>query len=309
MHQAAAAQYCGGLVPPGRAMVAQPVVCHRTMPRNAQPPPDATTHEHARHPQQPRGGRAPLRTRPADTGANVPAKDEAKPFMRTIKSFVKRAGRTTPGQAKAHQELRPTFSAALTKPSCRTCAACWALAGAPLVLEIGFGMGEATAHIAAACCPTPAFCAARCTSPAWAHCSSASATAGPRQHPHLRPRRGRGHRPHAAAGTAWTACTSSSRPLAQNQAPQAPPDPGAPGGQAGRSASRWAATCTAPPTGSPTPSRFWRCSTAEPLLHNRAADQPPGVVGLRAQARTTGPLTKFENRGIRLGHGVWGPGV
>ena len=26
------------------------------------------------------------------------------------------------------------------------------------------------------------------------------------------------------------------------------------------SASRWAATCTAPPTGSPTPSRFWKCS-------------------------------------------------
>lgn len=33
--------------------------------------------------------------------------ESAKPFMRTIKSFVKRAGRTTTGQAKAFEELGP----------------------------------------------------------------------------------------------------------------------------------------------------------------------------------------------------------
>ena len=33
--------------------------------------------------------------------------NEGKPFMRTIKSFVKRAGRTTTGQAKAFEEFGP----------------------------------------------------------------------------------------------------------------------------------------------------------------------------------------------------------
>ena len=37
--------------------------------------------------------------------------------------------------------------------------------------------------------------------------------------------------------------------------------------------------------------------TAEPLLHNTVADYAP-----RPDTR---PLTKFEQRGIRLGHGVW----
>jgi tRNA (guanine-N7-)-methyltransferase len=42
---------------------------------------------------------------PADAEGQTPA----KPFMRTIKSFVKRAGRTTTGQAKAFEELGPKF--------------------------------------------------------------------------------------------------------------------------------------------------------------------------------------------------------
>ena len=65
---------------------------------------------------------------------------------KTIKSFVKRAGRTTTGQAKAFADLGPQFlvpyqaaplnaEATFGRP-------------APLILEIGFGMGEATAHIA-----------------------------------------------------------------------------------------------------------------------------------------------------------------
>ena len=65
---------------------------------------------------------------------------------RTIKSYVLRAGRTTIGQAKAYAEVGPQFllnyqAAPLDAP---------AVFGrvAPLILEIGFGMGEATAHIA-----------------------------------------------------------------------------------------------------------------------------------------------------------------
>jgi tRNA (guanine-N7-)-methyltransferase len=67
-------------------------------------------------------------------------------YPKTIKSFVRRAGRTTTGQAKAFEDLGPRFllnyqAAPLDAPAAfgRT---------APLILEIGFGMGEATAHIA-----------------------------------------------------------------------------------------------------------------------------------------------------------------
>ena len=66
---------------------------------------------------------------------------------KTINSFVTRAGRTTSGQAKALQALGPRFvlpfQAAALQPE--------AVFGrvAPLILEIGFGMGDATAQIAA----------------------------------------------------------------------------------------------------------------------------------------------------------------
>ena len=65
---------------------------------------------------------------------------------RTIRSYVMRAGRTTDGQNRALADLGPRFllnyqQQALDYPSVfgRT---------APVVLEIGFGMGEASAHIA-----------------------------------------------------------------------------------------------------------------------------------------------------------------
>ena len=79
-------------------------------------------------------------------------------FPKTIKSFVKRAGRTTTGQAKAFEEFGPRFVLPYT-PSAINFEAAFADStrpegqkGAetpPVVLEIGFGMGDATAHIAA----------------------------------------------------------------------------------------------------------------------------------------------------------------
>jgi tRNA (guanine-N7-)-methyltransferase len=44
--------------------------------------------------------------------------------------------------------------------------------------------------------------------------------------------------------------------------------------------------------------------TAEPLLRNRALVSHPQLEGY-APKPLYRPLTKFENRGIRLGHGVW----
>lgn len=47
------------------------------------------------------------------------------------------------------------------------------------------------------------------------------------------------------------------------------------------------------PTGSPTHST----RVGQPSLHNTAADY--------AARPAHRPLTKFENRGLKLGHGVW----
>jgi tRNA (guanine-N7-)-methyltransferase len=66
---------------------------------------------------------------------------------RSIRSFVMRAGRTTEGQARALNELGPRF----LLPFAQQTLDFPAVFGrqAPVVLEIGFGMGDATAQIAA----------------------------------------------------------------------------------------------------------------------------------------------------------------
>ena len=69
------------------------------------------------------------------------------PHPRGIRSFVKRGGRTTTAQARAVDTLGPRFllpyrAEPLDLPGAFG-------RDAPTILEIGFGMGEATAHIAA----------------------------------------------------------------------------------------------------------------------------------------------------------------
>jgi tRNA (guanine-N7-)-methyltransferase len=66
---------------------------------------------------------------------------------RTIRSFVLRTGRTTLGQAKAFEDVGPAFLLPYA-PAAIDFAAVYGRA-APVILEIGFGMGEATAQIAA----------------------------------------------------------------------------------------------------------------------------------------------------------------
>jgi tRNA (guanine-N7-)-methyltransferase len=60
---------------------------------------------------------------------------------RPIRSFVLRQGRTTPAQQRALDELLPKYGIAFGQPI---------QSDKPLVLEIGSGMGETTAAIAAA---------------------------------------------------------------------------------------------------------------------------------------------------------------
>jgi len=85
----------------------------------------------------------------SDTPNQAPA-DVA--FPKNIKSYVKRAGRTTTGQAKAFEVWGPQYLIQYA-PEPLNMAKAFALNGqeaapAPVILEIGFGMGEATAHIA-----------------------------------------------------------------------------------------------------------------------------------------------------------------
>ena len=110
---------------------------------------------------------APLSIDAAAHGGATPAplpKDRRRlppagvPFPKTIKSYVKRAGRTTTGQAKAFEELGPRFILPYAPGAIDVATAFGHAPGAtggnaaphrPLILEIGFGMGDATAHIAA----------------------------------------------------------------------------------------------------------------------------------------------------------------
>ncbi len=78
------------------------------------------------------------------TDTNVPP--EGVPHPRTIRSFVRRAGRTTIGQARAFETLGPRFLLPYTGASLDLAQAFGRQADT--ILEIGFGMGEATAHIA-----------------------------------------------------------------------------------------------------------------------------------------------------------------
>jgi tRNA (guanine-N7-)-methyltransferase len=73
------------------------------------------------------------------------------PYQRTIKSFVIRAGRLTTGQAKAFGTFGEQFLIPYKPDQLQQPQQLEAAFGrtAPTILEIGFGMGEATAHIAA----------------------------------------------------------------------------------------------------------------------------------------------------------------
>lgn len=64
-----------------------------------------------------------------------------------IRSYVLRQGRFSPGQQRAFDELMPRFGVAY-RPAPLDLAAVFGRS-APTVLEVGFGMGETTARIAA----------------------------------------------------------------------------------------------------------------------------------------------------------------
>lgn len=95
--------------------------------------------------------------RPVTDTPHTPAAPDAAPtpqgqapagvlHPKTIRSFVRRTGRVTTGQAKAFEDLGPRYLLNYQNTPLDAQAAFGRTA--PLILEIGFGMGEATAHIA-----------------------------------------------------------------------------------------------------------------------------------------------------------------
>lgn len=95
--------------------------------------------------------------KPPESARPAPATDETVPgpdptaAHRPVRSFVLRAGRMGSGQVRALRELGPRFVLPYTEPTGQPLDTA-AVFGrrAPVVVEIGFGMGQATAQIAAA---------------------------------------------------------------------------------------------------------------------------------------------------------------
>lgn len=91
-----------------------------------------------------------------DTKPSPAAPSGAAPH-RAIRSFVRRQGRTTTGQLRAFEEIGPKIILSFSKNATQIVANCeyfkrtnsLNVLDKPIIFEIGFGMGEATAQIAA----------------------------------------------------------------------------------------------------------------------------------------------------------------
>ena len=241
------------------------------------------------------------------------------PYPKTIKSFVTRAGRTTAGQARAFEEQGPLFllpyrsnaidiKAIYGHPT--RAIGTNELENRPVVLEIGFGMGEATAHIAAAMPETDFLCCEvhgagvgallkrmgelglsniRIIAhdavevidnmlPAWNEADQ--------HHPGL-------DGVHIFFPDPWHKKRHNKRRLIQSPFIAKLATRLKPGGYL-HCATDW----------QPYAEQILEVLSAEPLLKNTVAGDPHEGRGYAPKPHYR-PLTKFENRGIKLGHGVW----
>lgn len=215
------------------------------------------------------------------------------PHPRTIRSFVRRAGRTTTGQARAFEQLGPRFLVPF-QPVPLDLAAAFGR-DAPTILEIGFGMGEATAHIAGLM-PQKNFLCCEVHEPGVGALLKRIGELGLEnirivQHDAVEVL-DRMLRPAALDGVhvffpdPWHKLRHNKRRLIQPPLVTRLADRLRPGGYI-HCATDW----------EPYAQQMLQVLGDEPRLRNTAEGFAP-----RPDYR---PLTKFENRGLRLGHGVW----
>ena len=216
---------------------------------------------------------------------------------RAIRSFVRRTGRTTVGQAKAFADVGPQFLLPYTAAPMDFAAVYGR--SAPTILEIGFGMGEATAHIAALM-PEKSFLCCEVHTPgvgALLKRIDEQALANIRilQHDavevidHMLPL-GSLDGVHIFFPDPWHKKKHNKRRLIQSPL-------------IAKLAARLKAggTLHCATDWQPYAEQILEVLSAEPLLNN-TADASNGGYAPKPDYR---PLTKFENRGIKLGHGVW----
>lgn len=227
---------------------------------------------------------------PSDTASDSTADT---PPRRAIRSYVLRAGRMGTGQQRALQELGPRF--VLPYAAAPLDAAAVFGRRAPLVLEIGFGMGQATAQIAAAR-PDTDFLGVEVHTPGVGALLKRIGELGLGnlrivQHDAVQVLE---HMiaPGSLAGVhvffpdPWHKKKHHKRRLIQPPLVSLIASRLAPGGVL-HCATDW----------QPYAEQMREVLAGEPLLANTAEGYAP-----RPDYR---PLTKFEQRGLRLGHGVW----
>jgi tRNA (guanine-N7-)-methyltransferase len=222
-----------------------------------------------------------------------PEPSPALPPRAPIRSFVLRAGRMGPGQARALAALGPRFLLPYAPQPCDFDA----IFGrrAPRVLEIGFGMGDATASIAQAL-PETDFIGIEVHAPG---VGALLKRIGEQGLTNLRLIRHDAVEvlrhmvaPASLAGVhvffpdPWHKKKHNKRRLIQPEFVALLASRLRPGGRV-HCATDW----------QPYAEQMLDVLNAEPLLRNTASGF--------AERPSYRPLTKFENRGLLLGHGVW----
>lgn len=219
------------------------------------------------------------------------------PFMRTIKTYVLRAGRMGTGQMRAFELYGPQFLVPY-RESRLDVSATFGRA-APLILEIGFGMGDATAKIAHVrpqdnflCCevhePGVGALLKRCGEEAIGNIRIVQHDAVEVMDHMLGEDSLDGV--HIFFPDPWHKSRHHKRRLIQSPFVQRLAKHIKPGGYL-HLATDW----------QPYAEQMLDVLSREPLLANTAGPEQGGY----ATKPDYRPLTKFENRGLKLGHGVW----
>ena len=221
---------------------------------------------------------------------------EGVAYPKTIKSYVRRAGRTTIGQAKAFEDLGPRYLLQY-QAAPLDAAAAYGRDGL-LILEIGFGMGEATAHIAKVR-PEDNFLCCEVHEPG---VGALLKRIGEQEISNIRILQHDAVEVidnmlplnsidgvHIFFPDPWHKKKHNKRRLIQSPLIAKLAQRIKPGGYL-HCATDW----------QPYAQQMLQVLSAEPALRNRAV-QADGY----ADKPEYRPLTKFENRGLKLGHGVW----